>query len=185
VKSQPRFGWDFLFGELGEEVGDGAVKRGVLEVGRDFGEGSEDETAFVEGGVGEGEVGSMENLVGAVLVGIEEEVEVDDAGAFGRGVGSVATHGVLDGEELVEEVEGGEAGFEEGGGVEKAGLVEIAYWVGGVEGGDGRDLAEGGEAGEGFAEVGLRGAVGGGEVGAEGYSGDHADGLRMQQRGGT
>ena len=101
-----------------------------------------------------------------MLVYKEEEVEVEDAGAFGWGIGAVAAHGVFNGEELVEEIEGRKVGLEEGGGVEEAGLVEIAYGVGSVEGGDGGDAAEGGEAGDGFAEVGFWGAVGGGEVGA-------------------
>ncbi len=114
----------------------------------------------------EGEVWGLEDEAGGVVVGVEEEVEVDDAGALGRGVDAVATHGVFDGEELVEEVVRGEGGFEEGGGVEEAGLVEIANGVGGVEGGDGGDAAEDGKTGEGFAEVGFGWAVGGGEVGA-------------------
>ena len=76
----------FLLREVGEKVGDGAVERGVLEVGGNFGEGGEDEAALVEGGVGEGEVWGLEDLVGAVLVGVEEEIEVEDAGTFGWGV---------------------------------------------------------------------------------------------------
>ena len=92
--------------------------------------------------------------------------------------GAVAAHGVLDGEEAAEEVEGREGGVEERGGVEEAGLVEIADGVGGVEGGDGGDVAEGGEAVEGFAEVGLGWAEGGGEIGAEGDGGDHGGLLR-------
>ena len=80
---------------------------------------------------------------------------------------------MLDGEELVEEIDGGEVGFEHGGGVEEARLIEIADGVGGVEGGDCGDMAEGGEAGEGFAEVGFGWAVRGGKIGAEGDGGDH------------
>lgn len=90
-----------------------------------------------------------------MVVGVEEKVEIDDSGAFGRGVGAVAAHGVLDGEEAVKEIEWGEGGVEEGGGVEELWLVEVAYGVGGVEGGDGGDAAEGSEAVEGFAEVGV------------------------------
>jgi len=108
----------------------------MLERGGDFGEGGEDEAAFVQGGVGEGEFGGLQDLVG-----VEEEIEVDDAGAFGWGGGAVAAHGVLDGEEAAEEVEWGKGGFEEGGGVEEARLVEVTDGVGGVEGGDGGDVA--------------------------------------------
>ena len=143
------------------------------ESGGDLGEGGEDEPAVVEVGMGEGEDGVMEDL-GAVLADVKEEVEVNDAGALGGGIGAVAAHGLLDGEEGAEQVERGEDGFEEGGGVEEAGLVEVADGVGGVEGGDGGDVAEGGEAVQGFAEVGVGGAEGGGEVGAEGDSGGHA-----------
>ena len=55
-------------------------------------------------------------------------------GPLGGAVDAVAAHGVLDGEEGMEEVERGEVGFEQGGGVEEARLVEIADGVGGVEG---------------------------------------------------
>ncbi len=126
----------------------------------------------------------MVEYLGAVLAHVEEEVEVDDAGTFGGGVGAVAAHGLLEVEEVVEEVEGGEGGFEEGGGVEEARLVEVADRVGGVEGGDGGDVAEGGEAVECLAEVGIGRAEGGREVGAEGDRGGHANLLRMQEDGG-
>ena len=79
----------------------------------------------------------------------------------------------------MEEVEGREVGIEERGGVEEARLIEIAYRVGGMEGGDGCDMAERGEAGEGFAEVGVGWAVGGREIGAEGDGGDHAGRFRQ------
>ena len=148
----------------------------MLEVGGDLGEGGEDEAALVQGGVGEGEVGGGEDLGDALVAGVEEEIEVDDAGTFGWGVGAVAAHGVLDGQEGVKEVEGGEGGVEQGGGVEEAGLVEVADGVGGVEAGDGGEVAEGGEAVEGLAEVGLGGAEGGGEVGAGGDGGGHGVG---------
>ncbi len=156
-------------GEVGEEVGDGAVEGGVYEGWGDFGQRGQDEAALMEGGMGEGEVGGLEDGVG-----VEQEIEVEDARALGWSVGAVAAHGVFDREELVEEDVWGEGSFEEGGGVEETRLVEIAYRVGGVEGGDGGDMAEGGEAGEGLAEVGFGRAVGGGEVGAEGDGGGHA-----------
>jgi hypothetical protein len=131
-------------------MGDGSMEGGMLESGGDFGEGGEDEAAFVQGGVGKGEIGCLHDEIA-----VEQEVEVDDARAFGWGGGAVSTHGVLDGEEVVEEVEWGESCVEEGGGVEEAGLVEVANGVGGVEGGYGGDVTEGGEAAEGFAEVGV------------------------------
>jgi hypothetical protein len=85
---------------------------------------------------------------------------------------------VLDGEEVVEEVEGNQISFEESGGVEEARLVEIADGVGGMEGRYGGDSAEGGEAMEGFAEVGFGRAVDGGKIGSEGDGGGHAELLR-------
>lgn len=85
----------------------------------------------------------------------------------------------------MEEIEGGEGGFEEGGGVEEARLVKVTDGVGGVEGGDCGDAAEGDEAMESFAEVGFGWAEGGGKIGAEGNSGDHANLLRMLERGGV
>ena len=96
-----------LSGNAGEKIRDGLVEQGVLKSGGDFCERVQDEAAFVESGMGEGELGSLDDEVVT-----EEEIEVDDAGAFrGRG-GAVATHGVLDGEEGMKQVDRGEAGFE-------------------------------------------------------------------------
>ncbi len=115
----------------------------------------------------------------AAGAGVEQEIEVDDARAFGRCGGAVAAHDVLDGEEAVEEVEGRERGIEQGGGVEEVRLVKVADGGGGVEGGDGGDVAEVGEAVEGFAEIGVGWSEAGGEVGAEGDGGGHAGVLRV------
>jgi len=110
-------------------------------------------------------------------VSVEDEVEVDEAGALGWGGGAVAAHFLFDGEEGLEESFGGEGGFEERGGVEEVGLVEVADGGGVVEGGDGGEGAKGGEVVEGEVEVG--GAVA--EVGAEGYGG--YAGFRVQGPG--
>ena len=87
----------FLRGEFGKKICDGLVEQWVLKVRGDLGEGCENEAAFVESGMGERELGSLDDAVAN-----EEEIEVYDAGSFGRRGGTVATHCVLDGEELVE-----------------------------------------------------------------------------------
>jgi len=99
--------------------------------------------------VGESEVRGCEDFVA-----VEEQIEVDDAGAFWWGCGAVAAHLLFDGEEGLEEVFGGEICFEEGGGVEEVGLVKVADGGGVVEGGDFGDGAEVGEVFEGGVEVG-------------------------------
>jgi hypothetical protein len=163
--------------EVGEQVRDGAVECGVEQVWGDFGEGGEDEAALVHGGVGQGEVGVGEDLGVSSFSDVEEEIEVDDAGALRWDGGAVATHGVLDGEKATEDVERASIGFEERGGVEEARLVEIADGVGCVKAGDGGDLAEIGEAVEGFAEVVGGRAEAGREVGAESDGGGHGVGF--------
>ena len=128
-----------------------------MEGGSDLGQGGQDEAAFVHGGVGQDEFGGVEDFFV-----VEEKIEVDEARAFGGSGGAVATHRVFDCEQCVEEIDGGERCFEERGGVEEAGLVEVADGVGVVEGGDGGDVAEGFEMVQGFAEIGFAVA----EVGA-------------------
>ena len=78
----------------------------MLKVRGDLGERGQDEATFVESGMGERELGSLDDE--AVT---EQEIEVEDAGSFGRRGGAVATHCVLDGEEGMKQVERGEAGF--------------------------------------------------------------------------
>lgn len=139
---------------------------GMKPGGGDLGKGGEDKAAGVHGGMGHGEVLGYE---GELVV--EEEVEVDDARALEWYADTVAAHGGLDGEESLQEDVGKERGFEEGGGVEEVGLVEIADGGGAVEGGGSGDAAQGGQAAEGFFEVLGRGAEGAGEIGAEGDGG--------------
>ena len=151
----------------------------MLERWGDFGEGSENEAAFVQGGVRECEFGRGDDPMRSVLVGVEKEIEIDDAGALGGNGGAVAAHVVFDGEEAVEEVEGGQTGFEQSGGVEEARLVEIAHGVGGMEAGDGDDASESGEAAKGFTEVVGGRTEGGGKIGAEGDGSGHSEGSGM------
>jgi hypothetical protein len=136
------------------------VECGVKKGWGDLGEGGEDEAALVHGGMRKGEVGSGDDLARAVGIDVEEEIEIDDARTFGGSVGAIASHGVFDGEKMVENVEWAEVSFQEDGSVEEARLFEVANGIGCVEGGDGGDVAEAGEAAESFAEVGFRWAVG-------------------------
>lgn len=145
--------------------------------GRDFGEGLQDEPAFVHGRVGQGKVGVGEDKAAArlsrrLVFGVEEQVKIKQAGTF-RGLTGVpdATHGGFKGEECPHEFKGAEAGFEQCGGVGKAWLVEKTYRLGFVEVGGGDEGAQIGESAQGLAEgVGGR-PVAGREVRAEGDGG--------------
>ena len=66
-------------------------------------------------------------------IAVEENVEVEGAGAVRDGGGAVAAEVALDGEEGVEEIARGEMRFEGDDGVEEAGLVGEADGRGGVE----------------------------------------------------
>lgn len=154
--------------KIAEQLLDGAVLRGVPPGRRDFGEGLEDEAALVQCGMWECEGGVLHHD-GAV----EEQIEVDDARSFGWGGGAVAAHGVLDGEQAVEEIEGKDVGFQQGGGVDEARLVGVADGIGLVELGDGFEAAEVVEPANGFAQV-VGGATESGlQVGAESDGGEH------------
>jgi hypothetical protein len=75
-------------------------------------------------------------------VGVEEEVEVEGAGAVGEGGGAVAAEEALDGKEGLEKDARGEIGREGDDGVEEAGLIGKADRRGGVERGAGGDAPE-------------------------------------------
>ena len=146
----------------------------VLQGGSDLGEGFEDEAAPVQGWVGEGEVRVGEHQAaarfgGGPISGVEEQVEIDGAGALGGVIGGAdAAHGGFDGEKGAQEFERAEGGFEQRGGVGEARLVTEAYGVGFVEAGGRDDGAETGEAVKSLAEVFGGGAEGRREIGAEG-----------------
>lgn len=146
-------GYDLVVAEGMEELQHGSVQGGVLPVGCDLGERREDEAAFVQGGVRE-----REHRVVADGIAVEQQVEVDDARAFGWGVRAVAAHGVLDGEKAAEEVGRGDLCFQERGGVGEPGLVGVADGFGLVKAGDCGDPAEVLETAQCFEEVIARGA---------------------------
>lgn len=135
------------------------------EAGGDLGQGFEDEAAVGNFGVGESEDGCVEDLCVD-----QEQIEIDDAGALYagfRGGIAIAAHGVFDREEPLHEGCGCEGGFEQKGGVEKAGLVGVADGRSVVQAGHGADDAQVSDAGGGFAEVGGAISEGGREVGAK------------------
>ena len=126
----------------------------MLHLAGDLRERRENKGALVHGGVRQGEVGVVEDEPVAVAVFVEEQVEVDDAGAFGWNVGGAkAAHGGFDVEQPAHEVERVEVGFEQCGGVGEAGLVAVADRVGGVKAGNGRDAAEIGKAVEALMQI--------------------------------
>ncbi len=88
-------------------------------------------------GVGNLQIGCIEDQIVA-----EEYVEVQGAGTIGDAVGAVSAEITFDGEKPVEESAGLEAGFEEGGGVEKGGLVGKTDWGCFVIAGNRDDLAQ-------------------------------------------
>jgi len=65
---------------------------GNAEMGSDFGEGDEDEGALSESGMRDFETGFAEDEIA-----IEEDVEVEGAGAVGDGAGAIAAEEALDG----------------------------------------------------------------------------------------
>lgn len=64
---------------------------GMAHFGSDFGEGREDKRALVHGWVGQREFGGGEDDVV-----VEQQIEVDDARAFGWSGCAVAAHGAFD-----------------------------------------------------------------------------------------
>jgi hypothetical protein len=77
----------------------------MVEVGGNFGEGCEDESASGERGMRESEAGRVEDEVVH-----EQEVEVESAWVVGEVAAAIAAVAMLDGEEEFEKSLGGEAG---------------------------------------------------------------------------
>ena len=113
----------------------------------DFGERDEDEVSQKHAGMWDLEIGS-----GDGVVAVEEDVQVDQARAFGEGF--FAAHLRFDVAECREELRGREIGLRFEDGVEEPGLIEIINGLGFVDAGDSCD-ADGGfaEESDGFAQV--------------------------------
>src|SRR5439155_5601326 len=76
------------------------------------------------------------------LVAVEQQVEVDRARAEAR-ASSLATQGLLDGEQPIQELARRERRLELGCAVQEARLVKVADGIGLAEGGDGAELDTG------------------------------------------
>ena len=133
------------------------------EVRCDFGHGQQYERSLGHSGVGQLEILSTEDVIA-----VEENVEVEGAGAVGDAVQAVAAKSALDFEEVFEEGQGIEGCFESGCAVEEGGLVGVSDGFRGVPGGFGDESSKFGEAKNGSVKGFARRAGGAGKVGAEG-----------------
>lgn len=149
--------------KIGEELCSGEAGARIDGVGSDFGEGDEDKGALGEAMMRDFEVELREDEVV-----VEEEIEVEGAGAVGDGAGAIAAEVALDGKERVEKDARGESGGESDDGVEEAWLIGKADRRSGVKRGAGGDAAVRSEEREGGGERCVGWAGGAGEVGAEG-----------------
>src|SRR5271157_4516629 len=119
----------------------------MAEIGSDFSQGSKDEAAIQHAGMGDLQLGS-----GDGFVVVEEDVEINEARAFGEGF--LAAHGGFDGVELLQEIERGQNSLRFEGGVEEPGLFEIINGLGFVDAGNFQDADAGiFEKTNGFAKV--------------------------------
>jgi len=160
-----RDGWvrDNRGREVSEEMCSGETGTRISESGSDFVEGHEDEGALCETGMGNFKAGLREDEIA-----VEENVEVEGAGAVGDAVQAVAAKSALDFEEVFEEGQGIEGCFESGCAVEEGGLVGVSDGFRGVPGGFGDECSKFGEAKNGSVKGFARRAGGAGKVGAEG-----------------
>jgi len=97
-------------------------------------------------------------------IAIEQNVEVQRAGAVGNCIGAIAAEVPLDKKQRAEQLDGCETGFECGGGVEEARLIGKSDWLSGVERGTGGQTPQGFETRGGTGQGGLRGAGRTGQV---------------------
>jgi hypothetical protein len=124
------------------------MEHGMDPFGRDLHEGLEDERPVGQGRMWQGELRGFEDQL------IEpEEVEVDDARTLGGDGFPTASHGMFYLEELAQEREGLEVGFQQNRGIEEVGLLDKAH-RGGVQKGTNRvDSTEMGKSSDGLAEI--------------------------------
>jgi hypothetical protein len=131
--------------------------------------------------LGEAWVRDFEAGLGDDEIAIEENVEVEGAGAVGNGGGAVAAEVALDGEERGEEIARKERCVESNDGVEEARLGRQSDRRGGVERGACGEAAGFGETGSGGGKRGFRRAGGAGEIGAECDVGEGHAGSRVAE----
>ncbi len=92
-------------GQRSEEFRDGFTEDGMAEVGCDFAEGREDESAAGERRVWNGETWRVEDQIVH-----EQQVQIEGAGVVGKIAGTVTAIVVLGGEQEVEQGLGVESG---------------------------------------------------------------------------
>jgi hypothetical protein len=160
--------------EVRKEFSDGEAGGRNAQVGRNFGEGYEDEGALREAGMRNFKAG-----LGEDEVAIEEDVEVEGAGAVGNGGGAVTTEETLDEKEGGEKGARSERGVKGEDGIEETGLICEADGGGGIQRGTRSDASDGREVREGRGERGVWMTGRAGKVGAEGYVGKGHAGTRV------
>jgi hypothetical protein len=160
--------------EIGEELSGGEAGTGIAQIGSNFGEGHEDESTLRETWMRNFKAGLREDETC-----VEENVEIEGAGAVGgRGV-TITTKETLDEEESGEEGSRSECGFNGDDGVDEAGLICEADWGSGIERRSGGDASDGRELQEGSCERGIGMAGETRKVGAESDVGNWHAGMRV------
>ena len=129
---------------------------------RDLVERDQDEGALGEARVRDDKTSSTDNKVA-----VEQDVEIEGARAVGDAGGAVAAKVLFDEEQGAKQFDGGQASFEGGGGVEKAGLLREADRRGGVKRGTGKHATQRFEARGRGSQSGIRWSGGAGQVGAQ------------------
>jgi hypothetical protein len=148
--------------EIGEELRSGEAGTRIAKIGSDFGEGHEYESALGEAG--------MRNFKARLRkdeITVEENVEVEGAGAVGDGGGAITTELALDEKEGGKEGARSERGVKDDDGVQEAGLIEESDGGSGIERRTSGDVSDGRELREGRGERGVGMAGEAGKVGAE------------------
>jgi hypothetical protein len=146
----------------------------VAEIWSDFGEGYEDEGALREAGMRNFKAGLRKDEIA-----VEENVEVEGAGAVGDGCVAITAEEALDEKEGGEEGSRSQRGIKDDDGIQEAGLMGKADRGSGIERRTRGDTSDGGELREGGDERGIGMACEAGKVGAEGDVGDGHAGMRV------
>ena len=132
----------------------------MFEIGREFSQRFEDESAFGKGRVRDCEARFLDDPISK-----QQNIEVDEARAFF--LEALAAHGGFEGEQGVQKLAGRLRGFDPDDAIQEPRLIGEIDGLGLIERRDGAHIGEGAESLEGVAEV--AGAVA--EVGAEGQVG--------------
>ena len=148
--------------KLSDHLGHGVSAARIEDTGGDLVERNKDKGALGEARMRDDETGSADDEIA-----IEENVEVEGAGAVGDAGDADAAEFLFDEEHGAEQLEWGQLGFKSDCGVEEAGLIGESNGRGGVERGARRHTAQGLKArgGGGQRSLGRAGVTG--EVGTE------------------